>query len=419
MYRHSEKKLRKDHILKTVFTAFVSAIIGGLVVAIFFYLGLFGLEHRSGGVKIGGTQQAPATAEEGVDPGGEGGPSVRDVYTSDGPGIVTVDVASTSAGPGGGSGFVVDEGGYIVTNQHVVEGADSVSVRFANGPRETAKLVGEDASTDVAVLKVEAPEEGLKPLTLGDSDSVGVGDPVIAIGNPLNVGISVTTGIVSGLGRPIDAPNGYTINGAVQTDAALSSGNSGGPLLDSRGEVIGITSLAAAAPGFGTVAQGVNFAVPINTVKSVAEQLIKTGGAKHGYMGVKMFPVGVEELASYSGLSAEDLSDQYDLPEGGAIISEAIEGGPADEAGIKGSESDQEIGGVRVPLGDVVTEVEGERVATPDDVSKVVNSLQPEDSLKLTVVTPGEEPREVTVTLGVQPEEQQQTTARRDTPRNG
>lgn len=356
---------------------------------------------------IGEARQIPATAEEGVNPGGEDGPSVREVYTRDGPGVVTVDVRSERIGPGGGSGFVIDEEGYVVTNQHVVDGANSVSVRFSNGAREEAEVVGEDPSTDVAVLRVNAPEEGLKPLTLGDSDSVGVGDPVIAIGNPLNVGISVTTGIVSGLGRPIDAPNGYTINGAVQTDAALSSGNSGGPLLDSRGEVIGINSLAAAAPGFGgVVAQGINFAVPINTVKSVAEQLIETGRVEHGYIGVRMFPVGVEELAAYSGQSAEELADQYGLPENGAIISEAVEGGPADEAGISGGER-QEISGVTVPLGDVITEVEGDRVSQGDDVSKVVNSLKPGDSLNLTVITPGEEPREVTLTVGVQPNEQQ------------
>jgi S1-C subfamily serine protease len=315
-------------------------------------------------------------------------------------------VSSQSIGPGGGSGFVIDERGYLVTNQHVVEDADSVSVRFSSGAREEAEVVGEDPSTDVAVLSVNTPEETLKPLTLGDSDSVGVGDPVIAIGNPLNVGISVTTGIVSGLGRPIDAPNGYTISGAVQTDAALSSGNSGGPLLDSQGEVIGINSLSAAAPGFGTVAQGLNFAVPINTVKSVADQLIETGRVEHGYMGVRMFPAGVEDLAAYSGLSAEEFSKHYSLPENGAIIREVVEGGPADEAGLKGGgESEEEVSGLTVPLGDVITEVEGERVTTPDDVSKVLNSKKPGDSLALTVVTPGEDAREVTVTVGDQPDE--------------
>jgi S1-C subfamily serine protease len=384
--------------------AFVSAVVGGLVATVFFYLVILGFGKDSGDLSINESQQA--TPEEGVNLGGEDGPSVREVYTRDGPGVVTVDVSSQSIGPGGGSGFVIDERGYLVTNQHVVEDADSVSVRFSSGAREEAEVVGEDPSTDVAVLSVNTPEETLKPLTLGDSDSVGVGDPVIAIGNPLNVGISVTTGIVSGLGRPIDAPNGYTISGAVQTDAALSSGNSGGPLLDSQGEVIGINSLSAAAPGFGTVAQGLNFAVPINTVKSVADQLIETGRVEHGYMGVRMFPAGVEDLAAYSGLSAEEFSKQYSLPENGAIIREVVEGGPADEAGLKGGgESEEEVSGFTVPLGDVVTEVEGERVTTPDDVSKVLNSKKPGDSLSLTVVTPGEDAREVTVTVGDQPDE--------------
>jgi S1-C subfamily serine protease len=383
--------------------AFVSAIIGGLVATVFFYLVILGFEKDPGDLSINEAQQA--TPEEGVNLGGEDGPSVREVYTRDGPGVVTVDVSSQSIGPGGGSGFVIDERGYLVTNQHVVKDADSVSVRFSSGAREEAEVVGEDPSTDVAVLSVNAPEESLKPLTLGDSDSVGVGDPVIAIGNPLNVGISVTTGIVSGLGRPIDAPNGYTISGAVQTDAALSSGNSGGPLLDSRGEVIGINSLSA-APGFGTVAQGVNFAVPINTVKSVADQLIETGRVEHGYIGVRMFPAGVEDLAVYSGLSPEEFSEEYSLPESGAIIREVAEDGPADEAGLKGGgEGEEEVSGLAVPLGDVITEVEGERVTTPDDVSKILNSKKPGDSLDLTVVTPGEDAREVTVTVGDQPDE--------------
>ena len=401
---HIVKRLRREQVLKTALTAFVSAIIGGLVATLIFYLSVLGLGEGSGDLSINEARQA--TPEEGVNPGGGDGPSVREVYTRDGPGVVTVDVRSESIGPGGGSGFVIDERGYVVTNQHVVEGADSVSLRFSSGARQVAEVVGEDASTDVAVLKVEVPKETLVPLTLGDSDSVGVGDPVIAVGNPLNVGISVTTGIVSGLGRPIDAPNGYTISGAVQTDAALSSGNSGGPLLDAKGEVIGVNSLTAAAPGFGIVSQGLNFAVPINTVKSVSEQIIETGRVQHGYIGVRILPVGIEDLAAYSGLSSEELSEQYGLPESGAIIREVSEGGPADEAGLTGGEErEEEIAGLTVPLGDVVTEVDGEPVVNPDDVSEAVNSKQPGDELTLTAVTPGEEPREVTLTVGVQPDE--------------
>jgi S1-C subfamily serine protease len=283
-----------------------------------------------------------------------------------------------------------------------VGGAEDVSVKFASGVREDAEVVGEDPSTDVAVIKVDAPEGILEPLTLGDSGSVGVGEPVIAIGNPLNVGISVTTGIVSGTERPIDAPNGYTIDGAVQTDAAINPGNSGGPLLDSRGTVIGVNAqIASESGGF----EGVGFAVPIDTVKGVVEQLITTGEVVHGYIGVRMFTVGVDELAAYTGLSEEQLADEYGLPGNGAIVSEVTASGPAAKAGIEGGE-EEEIEGIPegVPIGDVITKVEGELVASPDDVIEVVNASKPGDELTLTVVTPGEEARRVGVTVGVQPE---------------
>jgi S1-C subfamily serine protease len=295
---------------------------------------------------------------------------------------------------------VLDDSGHIVTNQHVVESADGVSVKFANGTREDAEIVGEDPSTDLAVIKVEAPEGSLKPLTLGDSDALKVGEPVIAIGNPLNVGISVTTGIVSGVGRPIKAPNNYTISDAVQTDAAINPGNSGGPLLDSRGTVVGVNSQIISDTGS---FQGVGFAIPSNTVKSVVEQLITSGDVEHGYIGVRMFPVGIEELVSYTGLSEKALREKHGLPPTGAIVSEVTEDGPADKAGIKGGE-EKEIQGLPVPMGDVITSAAGKKVSTPDDVIRIVNSLKPGEQMKLTVVTPGEEPREIEVELEVQPD---------------
>ena len=329
------------------------------------------------------------------------GASVREIYTRDGPGVVSVDVASSESGPGGGSGFVLDEEGHIITNQHVVDGAENVSIEFASGVREEAEIVGEDPSTDVAVVKVDAAEGLLEPLTLGDSSTVGVGEPVIAIGNPLDVGISVTTGIVSGIGRPIKAPNDYTIDDAVQTDAAINPGNSGGPLLDSRGTVIGVNAqIASESGGF----EGVGFAVPIDTVKRVVEQLITTGEVVHGYIGVRMFSVGMGEVAAYTGLSKERLADEYGLPPNGAIVSEVTPGGPAAEAGIEGGE-DKEIEGISVPLGDIVTEIGGKPISSPDDLIEVVNSSEPGDELVLTVVTPNEEPRRVEVRVGVRPDE--------------
>lgn len=333
--------------------------------------------------------------------GDSGGSVVGAVYESQGPGVVSVDVVS-DVGPAGGSGFVLDDSGHIVTNQHVVEGADEVSVRFSGGARRDARIVGEDPSTDVAVLEVDAPRDALTPLTLGDSDSLEVGEPVIAMGNPLNVGLSVTTGIVSGIGRPIKAPNDYTIDDAVQTDAAISSGNSGGPLLDSSGTVIGINSQVASGGATG-VAQGVGFAVPINTVKNVVQQLITTGEVEHGFIGVQMFSAGIGELEAYTTVSQNQLREEYGLPENGAIVSEVTPGGPADDAGIAGGE-DEEIGGLPVPIGDVIIEVAGQSVATPDDVISVVNSRRPGERLSLTVVTPGEEPRNVEITVGSQPE---------------
>ena len=389
--------------MKTALTALTSATIGGLLTALLIFVGIFVLDvgpenTTNSGSSEDATSGQPVSNEEDAVSDSKSQSSVRQVYTRDGPGVVSVDVAS-EAGPGGGSGFVLDENGHIITNQHVLEAADGVSVKFANGSREEAEVVGEDPSTDLAIIKVDVSESSLKPLELGDSDDLKVGEPVIAIGNPLNVGISVTTGIVSGVGRPIKAPNNYTISGAVQTDAAINPGNSGGPLLNSQGTVVGVNSQIISETGS---FQGVGFAIPSNTVKNVADQIITGGDVEHGFIGVSMFPPSIEELVAYTALSKKELREQYGLPSGGAIVSKVTEDGPADEAGISGGK-EKDIGGLPVPMGDVVTEIADEKVSTPDDVIGKVNSLEPGDRLKLTVVTPGEEPREVEVKLGDQP----------------
>ena len=385
--------------MRTALTALVSALIGGLVTALFLFVGISGLQENPGNVTI--KEVAPPKESSGTRPVAGDGASVHEVYTRDGRGVVSVDVAATSeSAPAGGSGFVVDEAGHIVTNQHVVAGAEDISVRFADGTRRKAEVVGQDPSTDVAVIRVDAPHMALEPLTLGDSDSVGVGEPVIAIGNPLNVGISVTTGIVSGIGRPIEAPNNYTINDAVQTDAAINPGNSGGPLLDSQGTVIGVNAqIASESGGF----EGVGFAVPINTVKGVVTQLITNGKVVHGYIGVSMFQLGIDELSAYAGLSEDELGEKYGLPGNGAIVSEVTPGGPAEKAGIRGGDQ-EDIEGIPVPIGDVITGLEGEPVTSSDDVIEVVNSVRPGKRIGMTVVTPGEKERHVEVTVGTRPE---------------
>jgi S1-C subfamily serine protease len=384
--------------LRTALTALVSAIIGGLITALFLVVGVYGLDEKSENVTIKEVTPPQGSSRTTVS---DDGTSVPEVYARDGRGVVSVDVAATTeAGPAGGSGFVLDEAGHIVTNQHVVEDAEDISVRFVDGTRRAAEVVGQDPSTDVAIIKVDAPREALEPLTLGDSESVGVGEPVIAIGNQFNLGISVTAGIVSGVGRPIKAPNNYTINDAIQTDAAINPGNSGGPLLDARGTVIGVNAqIASESGGF----EGVGFAVPINTVKGVVTQLITDGKVVHGFIGVSMFQFGIDELSAYTGLSEDELKEKYGFPVNGAIVSEVTPDGPADKAGIRGGEQEQ-IEGISVPIGDVITEVEGDPVSSSDDVIEIVNAVKPGDKLGLSVVTPGEKERHVEVTVGTRPE---------------
>src|SRR3954468_19107270 len=193
----------------------------------------------------------------------------------------------TQSGVATGSGFVVSSDGYIVTNAHVVEGATKVSVKVGDGKTQSARIVGQDASTDLALLKIDA--SGLKPLTLGNSDTAEVGDPTYAIGNPFGLDRTLTTGVVSALQRQISSPNGYSIDDVIQTDAAINPGNSGGPLFDGAGNVIGVNSQieSAGSSSSGEAGNvGIGFAIPSNTVKSVVDQLMKAGKVSHACLGV-------------------------------------------------------------------------------------------------------------------------------------
>ncbi len=220
------------------------------------------------------------------------------VYKAASKSVVEITVTSGSSGQLGGaqgaqaqgSGFVLDQDGHIVTNQHVVDGASAISVKFGNGSTYKATLVGADPSTDVAVIKIDAPASALQPLELADSSQVQVGDSVIAIGSPFGLDLTVTAGIVSALHRQITSPNNFAIDDAIQTDAAINHGNSGGPLLDLEGRVVGVNSQIESDGGG---SDGVGFAVPSNTVASIAKQLIATGKVDHAYLGVATSdPVG-------------------------------------------------------------------------------------------------------------------------------
>jgi S1-C subfamily serine protease len=289
-----------------------------------------------------------------------------------------------------GSGFVIDKDGHVVTNYHVVQGAKKVQVSFSDTELMDATVVGSDPSTDIAVLKIKgAWSRSLTPLALGDSSAIQVGDAVVAIGNPFGLERTVTAGIVSALQRRIKAPNGFQIDEVIQTDAAINHGNSGGPLLNANGEVIGVNSQIESESG-GNV--GIGFAIPIDTVKDVASQLIKSGKVEHAYLGIDMVPVN------------SDLADNFRVPvDKGVLIQRVVAGSPAAQAGLKGGTTQVVLAGQTYWLGgDVITKVDGETVETSDQLASVVTSKQPGDSLDLEVHR-GQETLNVTVELGRQP----------------
>jgi putative serine protease PepD len=258
-----------------------------------------------------------------------------------------------------GTGFVYDEKGDIVTNQHVISGASTVKVKFSDGSTYTATVVGSDSATDIAVLHVDAPAAKLKPLTLADSSKVLVGDGVVAIGNPFGLDGTVTSGIVSAVGREISSPDDTPIEGAIQTDAAINHGNSGGPLLDLHGDVIGITSQIQSEGGGN---DGVGFAVPSNTVKSIAAQLILNGKAQHALLGV----------------TPADTAN-------GVRIATVKSGSAADDAGLK--------------QGDVITAVGSTPVTSSAQIRAIIAGHRPGDALTLTIRRDGSS-KTVHVTLG-------------------
>jgi S1-C subfamily serine protease len=288
---------------------------------------------------------------------------------------------------GQGSGFVIDEEGHVVTNQHVVDDAQSLNVTMRDGSRYTATVVGSDPSTDLAVIKVNAPASKLTPLELGDSSAVRVGDAVIAIGSPFGLDGTVTTGIVSALSREVEAPNNFAIDDTIQTDAAINHGNSGGPLLNTRGEVIGVNAQIRSESGGN---DGVGFAIPSNTVEEIASRLISGGKVEHAYLGV-----GSQTIDSAA-------ADALDIPRG-AMVTRVNSGTAAAKAGLKPATGSRTVQGETYETGgDVITEVDGQAVEGADALRRVIDSHRPGDTVKLTVVRDGDS-RTVEVKLGKRP----------------
>jgi putative serine protease PepD len=322
--------------------------------------------------------------------------TVGEVYRDASKGVVEITVTQNGGGgqqtfPYGqgekaqaqGSGFVYDTSGHVLTNQHVVANASNIRVTFSNGSTYSATVVGTDPSTDIAVLKVDAPANELHPLTLGNSSALRVGDGAVAIGAPFGLDETVTSGIVSAIGREINAPDGSTITDAIQTDAAINHGNSGGPLLDLHGKVVGISSQIESDSGGN---DGVGFAVPSNTVKRVATALIASGKVSHAQLGVRVqtiTPAAASTIGEAAGVAVVDVQP----------------GSAAADAGLKASTGTKSVNGQSYPTdGDVITEVDGQNVETSADLKAAIDAHAPGDTIKLTVVRSGDT-RTVTVTL--------------------
>jgi S1-C subfamily serine protease len=319
-----------------------------------------------------------------------GGLDVAGLYERTRSGVVFVETRGQGPGGASGSGFLVDANGSILTNQHVVDNAEEVDVRFgADGDPVNAKVTGTDPSTDLALLKIDPDDVDGKPLQLGSSDDVRVGEPVIAIGSPFGLRGTVTSGIVSGLGREIQSPNGFTIDEVVQTDAAINPGNSGGPLIDERGHVIGVNAQIASSGNRSN--SGVGFAIPIDTAKDVIPELRRSGEVKRAYLGVSSADV------------EPDVARRLNLPtDRGALVQTVVRGGPADDAGLRGGQRRTDSG--LLAGGDLIVKVGDKDIADPSQLADVISALKPGQEVRIEYFR-GDERRSAQVTLTERPDQ--------------
>jgi 2-alkenal reductase len=323
-------------------------------------------------------------------------PSVlANLYNQLNPGVVSIQVYVEQqglSGVGAGSGFILDDQGHIVTNNHVVAEAQQVTAIFYNGIEANAEVVGTDPESDLAIIRVDQLPEGAHAISLGDSDQVQIGEWVLAIGNPFGLGSSMTVGIVSAKGRVI--PTGVTpfsIPQAIQTDAPINPGNSGGPLMNMNGEVIGVNAQIAVNNGVNANA-GVGFAIPANIVRRVAPALIETGTYHWPWLGIE------GDSVNLAIMEANNLNDQQ-----GAYIHQVIPNGPADQAGLRGSTGTSQVGGLEVPVGgDVVVEANGAPIREFSDLLVQTAFSQVGDPIQLSIIRDGQR-QEITVELAARP----------------
>ncbi len=358
---------------------------------------------------------APATSVSNTFPPSRGSRlTIGQIYKDVAPGVVQITATTEVVTPADpffdplgptvqkekalGSGFVIDKAGHVVTNYHVIAGAKSIQVSFSNNESFKAQVVGKDPTTDLAVLRVNASSRALTPLAMGDSDRVQVGDQVIAIGNPFGLTRSVTAGIVSALQRQIASPNQYTIDHVIQTDAAINHGNSGGPLISTGGQVIGVNAQIDTASTSEQNNAGIGLAIPSNTVKTVVGQLLKTGRVEHPFLGVEPqtitpVPARILHLPAVSGMLVEKVDP----------------GSGAAKAGLRGGTRQVTVAGESYMLGgDIIVKVDGARVASLARLRDLVAAKQPGETMTLTIYRSSVGPSgwkllDVDVKLGRQP----------------
>jgi S1-C subfamily serine protease len=377
----------------------VAALIGGAVVAV----ALVAFDVGGGSRTTTIVQQAPVASPTANAAGAsERGLTAHDIYERDAPGVLyvrSVLKASASSSPFGtdqggeatGTGFVIDGEGHVLTNFHVVENATSVSVGFDDNRVVPARVLGTDATNDLALLQVDPSGLKLTPLQLGDSKTAQVGDPVLAIGNPFGLDRTLTTGVVSALQREISAPNGFTIQHVIQTDAPINPGNSGGPLLDAAGRVIGINSQIVTGGSGSDGNVGIGFAVPINTAKKLLPLLKHSGSVVHAYLGI----TGATIDASLADLQLKVTR--------GVLVQTVTPDGPAAKAGVRGGTIESQLHGARIMLGgDVIQSFGGRAVDSMSDLTGDIAQHKPGDRIPLGILRSGSA-RQLTVTLGTAP----------------
>ena len=370
-----------------LFPALIGALAACLVFAVLAIAGAFDSTEDNTPASSG---RDPVRTQTAATP--SGGLDVAGLYERTRSGVVFVEARGQGPGGASGSGFLVDKNGSILTNQHVVDDAEEVDVRFGeDGDPVDAKVTGTDASTDLALLKIDPKDADGQPLQLGSSADVRVGEPVIAIGSPFGLRGTVTSGIVSGLGREIQSPNGFTIDEVVQTDAAINPGNSGGPLIDERGRVIGVNAQIASSNRSNS---GVGFAVPIDTAKDVIPELRKSGEVKRAYLGVSSAEVDSE------------VAQQLNLPaDRGALVQTVVRGGPADDAGLRGGQRRTESG--LAAGGDLIVKVGDKEIADPGQLADVISALKPGEEVRIEYFR-GDERRTAEVKLSERPDQANQ-----------